>query len=69
MGRPAFIARVPDGYRDRLLDLADTLDQGAAEQREARYDRQSPEAAMRNASLDAERTMARIADELRKLRR
>lgn len=69
MGFKAPTPRVPDGYRDRLLSLADDLDQGAAEQREARYDRLCPQVAMRNASIDAERIMARVADQLRRLRR
>ena len=69
MAQQAALPRVPDGYRDKLLALAERLTDGAGEQREARYDRQCQQTAMRHASMDAEKTMLAVADELRRLRR
>lgn len=60
--------RVPDGYRDRLRSLANRLECGATEQQLYRQ-HAGDDFALVHATIDGERLMLEIADELRKLRR
>ena len=69
MAQPVTRARIPDGYRDKLLSYADALLEVADDLLSARHDRRDPATAIIHANMDGERIIRRVENELRELRR